>query len=79
VQRPHKKIFKVLELFSAGIQSAGKWRRDLKPALFGEINSGVDVAFPARELHALNVLEHLALFQTFVFGRIFFVTVFARR
>jgi hypothetical protein len=68
VQGLYQKNIMVLELFSAGIQSAGKWRRDLKPALFREINGGVDVAFPARELHALNVLKHLAVFQTFVFG-----------
>lgn len=62
--------------FLAGIQSTRKRRRDLKPALFREINSGVNVAFPARQLHALNVLQHLAVFQTFVFGKVLFVTVF---
>jgi hypothetical protein len=63
----HQKNTHVFSVFLTGIQSTRKWRGDLKPALFREINSGVDVAFSARQLHTLNVLQHLAVFQTFVF------------
>jgi hypothetical protein len=76
---PHQKNPHVFRRLSTGIQSTRKRRCDLKPAFFREINSGVNVAFSARQLHALYVLQHLAVFQTLVFGQVLFVTVFTWR
>jgi hypothetical protein len=51
----------------------------MKPAFFGEIHGCVNIAFPAGELHALNVLDQLAVLQTFVFWKVLFLTVLAWR
>jgi hypothetical protein len=63
---------------SASIQSAGKRRRDLEPTLLGKVYGRIHIALPARQLHALDVLKHLALFEAFIFGQVLIGTVFAR-
>jgi hypothetical protein len=45
---------------STRIQGAGEWRCYLKATFLREINGGIDIAFSAGQLHALNVLNHLA-------------------
>jgi hypothetical protein len=62
----------------ASIQSAGKRRCDLEPTLLGKVYGRIDIALPARQLHALDVLKHLTIFKAFIFGQVFIRTVFAR-
>jgi hypothetical protein len=65
--------------FKLYVQSAGEGRRNLKPALFGKVNGCIDIALFTAELHALNVLEHFAIFKALIFRGVLFWTVFARR
>jgi hypothetical protein len=64
---------------SANIQCAGKGRGNLKTALLGKIHGCVYIALFTGQLHALNILDQLAVFQALIFREIFFLTVFAWR
>lgn len=63
---------------SARIQCAGERRCDLEATLLGKVYGRIHIALPARQLHALDVLKHLAIFEAFIFGQVFIWTVFAR-
>lgn len=64
---------------SAGIQSTGKGSGNLEAALLGKIHGLVDVALFAGQLHALNVLQHLTIFEALILGKVLFRTVFTWR
>ena len=63
----------------ANIQCAGKRRCNLKTALLGKINGCVYIALFTGQLHTLDVLNQLAIFQTLILWQVFFRTVFAWR